>query len=208
MVSNYTDSVSIIGEGGAEALLGNGDMLVECPLISRTGKPRVQGCFVDTSEINRVCDYLRNHYGPQYDPTFLDLEDHSQDVPEPSDAGQVTVVDKEASEEQLYEIIKSDIVTKQFCSISYIQRTYGVGFPKAGRLFNKLLKDGYVSSDHDARGSRVLIHENVNEQQIGSIEQSTFIPSSEPEEVPPMVESPIEESPVAPMEEIKPNEEL
>ncbi len=207
MVSNATDSISIIGEGGAEALLGNGDMLVECPLISRTGKPRVQGCFVDTSEINRVCDYLRNHYGPKYDPNFLDLEDHSQDVPEPSDAGQVTVVDKEASEEQLYEIIKSDIVSKQFCSISYIQRTYGVGFPKAGRLFNKLLKDGYVSADHDARGSRVLIHEN-NEQQIGSIEQSTFIPSSEPEEVPPMVENAVEEEPIAPMEEIKPNEEL
>ena len=201
MVANSVDSVSIIGEGGAENLLGNGDMLVECPLISRTGKPRVQGCFVDTTEINRVCDYLRNHYGAQYDPIFLDLEDHSQDVPEPRDEGTVTAVDKDASEEQLYEIIKSDIVSKEFCSISYIQRTYAVGFPKAGRLFNKLLKDGYVSADHDARGSRVLIHETP-EQQMGTIEQSTFTPTND--DVPPMVEEPSQDVETPPSN----NEEL
>ena len=44
MTSSYTDSMTIIGEGGAEALLGKGDMLVQSPLVSRVGVTRLQGC--------------------------------------------------------------------------------------------------------------------------------------------------------------------
>lgn len=177
MVASSVDSVTIIGEAGAEQLLGHGDMLIECPLISRAGKPRVQGCFVDTPEISRVCDYLRNTYGPSYDPEFLDLEEHNEQ-PASFDEPKV-VIDKSASEDELYEQIKEDVTSLEFCSISYIQRTYGVGFPKAGRLFNKLLKDGYVSHDHDARGSKVLIRAPEGQSsQIGSIEQSRFVPNT------------------------------
>lgn len=177
MVASSVDSVTIIGEAGAEQLLGHGDMLIECPLISRAGKPRVQGCFVDTPEISRVCDYLRNTYGPSYDPEFLDLEEHNEQ-PASFDEPKV-VIDKSASEDELYEQIKEDVTSLEFCSISYIQRTYGVGFPKAGRLFNKLLKDGYVSHDHDARGSKVLIRAPEGQSsQIGSIEQSSFVPNT------------------------------
>lgn len=179
MVASSVDSVTIIGEAGAEQLLGNGDMLIECPLISRSGKPRVQGCFVDTPEISRVCDYLRENYGPDYDPEFLDLEEHVE-VPQSYD--EPKVIDKSASEDQLYEMIKEDITSLEFCSISYIQRTYGVGFPKAGRLFNKLLKDGYVSLEHDSRGSKVLIRSQEGQSsQLGSIEQSTFVPNAQNE---------------------------
>lgn len=177
MVASQIDSMTIIGEGSAADLLDHGDMLVECSIISRANKPRVQGCFVDTSEINKVCDYLRSNYSTDYDPNFMNLEEKEE--VSSNDEGVVTQVDAGTQEEELYEIIKGDIVTKQYCSISYIQRTYGVGFPKAGRLFNKLLKDGYVSSEHDARGSKVLIHQEVNTQSVGSVEQSTFVPNAD-----------------------------
>ena len=177
MVASQVDSISIINQAGAESLLGNGDMIVECSLINRSGKPRVQGCFVDVPEINRVCDFLRSHYSEQYDPEFLDLEEH--DEIKEVDADPSVVVDKDMAEEQLYELIKEQIVERDYCSISFIQRTYGVGFPKAGRLFNKLIQDGYVARGGDARGSKVLIR-NKQEQQIGTIEQSTFIPDPEP----------------------------
>lgn len=179
MVASQVDSISIINQAGAEALLGNGDMIVDCSLISRSMKPRVQGCFVDIPEINRVCDFLRSRYPEQYDPEFLDLEEHDE-VSNVSDAPDVGVIDKEMAEEQLYELIKEQIVERDYCSISYIQRTYAVGFPKAGRLFNKLIQDGYVSRGGDARGSKVLIKDKPNqEQQMGTIEQSTFIPDTQ-----------------------------
>ena len=180
MVASQVDSISIINQAGAEALLGNGDMIVDCSLVSRSLKPRVQGCFVDVPEINRVCDFLRNHYPEQYDPEFLDLEERDE-TPATSDAPDVGVIDKEMAEEQLYELIKEQIVERDYCSISYIQRTYGVGFPKAGRLFNKLINDGYVARGGDARGSKVLIREK-QEQQMGTIEQSTFVPDTSSEE--------------------------
>lgn len=174
MVASQVDSISIINQAGAEALLGNGDMIIECSLINRSLKPRVQGCFVDVPEINRVCDFLRSHYNEAYDPEFLDLEEHDE-VPEVGGESSIAV-DKDMAEESLYELIKEDIVKRDYCSISYIQRTYGVGFPKAGRLFNKLVNDGYVARAGDARGSKVLIHAAPQEQQMGTIEQSTFVP--------------------------------
>lgn len=173
MVASQVDSISIIGQAGAEALLGNGDMIVDCPLINRSVKPRVQGCFVDVPEINRVCDFLRSHYPEQYDPEFLNLEEHEEEEAEVG--GQDVVIDKDMAEEKLYELIKDQIVERDYCSISYIQRTYGVGFPKAGRLFNKLIQDGYVARGGDAKGSKVLI-KTKSEQQMGTIEQSTYIP--------------------------------
>lgn len=158
MVASQTDSISILGQSGAETLLGNGDMIVDCPLINRSVKPRVQGCFVDNQEIIRVCDFLRNHYQEQYDPEFLDLEEHNDASISSVDVGVPGVVDKDLAEEQLYELIKEQIMEREYCSISFIQRTYNVGFPKAGRLFNKLINDGIVDRTGDARGSRVLIH--------------------------------------------------
>jgi S-DNA-T family DNA segregation ATPase FtsK/SpoIIIE len=74
-MSNFTDSTTIIGESGAEKLLGNGDMLVECAIISRTSKPRLQGCFVDLVEINRVAEFIKAQWPAEYDPSFLDLEE-------------------------------------------------------------------------------------------------------------------------------------
>ena len=187
MTSNATDSITIIGEGGAEQLLGNGDMLVECSLISRSTKPRVQGCFVESSEIHAVCNYIRSQSQPQFDPFFLELDsDPDQPVSSGGTASaepEVTKVDKNMQEEQLYEVIKEDISDREYCSISFLTRSYGIGFPKAGRLFARLIREGYVAPQGDARGSKVLIHTVKQEQQIGSIEQSEFIPDETNEEV-------------------------
>lgn len=172
--ASATDSVTIIGEGGAEKLLGNGDMLIECPLLSTSGKPRVQGCFVEIDEINAVCDFLRKNNKVQYDPYFLDLEEKQ---PEIVASAEVTPIDKTQSEELQYQSIKEQICCNPYCSISYIQRTFGMGFPRAGRIFARLVKEGIVASTGDAHGNKVLV-QKPSEQQMGTIEQSTYIPDS------------------------------
>ena len=174
MVSNYIDSMTIIGEGGAEKLLGNGDMLIDCAYIARAMHPRVQGCFVEMDEVTRVCEYLRHEMSPQYDKRFLDLKDHSKD----SDIGEgveVMQFSKEYQEEELYAKILEVIMSREYVSISYIQRTFSVGFPKAGRIFNRLMQDGYVSSENDAgRGNKVL-KDKIESSHPGSTEQSALI---------------------------------
>lgn len=174
MVNNATDSMVILGEGGAESLSGNGDMIVDCALISRQYKPRLQGAYCTLGEINKICNTLREQMPPQYDPAFLDLKDHSNDKSGYDDAEPIKV-DKDMADEELYKMIREDIASQEYCSISRIQRGYGIGFPRAGRMFARLQKEGLVEQSGDARGCKVLIHQPVrNEQQMGSVEQSSL----------------------------------
>ena len=183
-VSSFEDSRVIIGEGGAEKLLGYGDLLIDSPNIQPRGyKHRVQGCLLETEEIMKVCDFIRAERGPDYDPEFLDLEDHSDDYEDEGiayDEAEPTRVSKEVQEEELYEIIKQDLASKEYCSISYIQRSYGVGFPKAGRLFARLQREGIVAKQDDSsHGCKVLVKVEQSNQNLGSIEQSTLVESND-----------------------------
>lgn len=174
-VSQNNDSLVILDESGAEKLQGNGDMIISIPPLDSTTKPRVQGCYVSNTEIDRVCDYLRKQAKPHYYPQFLDLVDHSEDVISDKPIDVDPQFSKEASEEQLLEKIKNDIMSREYCSISFIQRTYGVGFPKAGRLFNKLIALGYVTREGDSRGSKVLIHNESSEEATSSDASTLYI---------------------------------
>ena len=162
MTSSYTDSMTILGEGGAEKLLGKGDMLVQSPLVSRVGLTRLQGCYIQNREIGRIVGYLKEHYETVYDENYLDLVDHAKEQ------GMVKVasgeVEKEAdeAEEAKYQSIKEWTMTQQFVSMSKIQRECGVGFNRAGRFFNRLQKEGIVSTQQDGstKGCKVLVHDD------------------------------------------------
>ena len=177
MCASAVDSGTVIGSGGAESLLGNGDMLVDCPLLSKSMKVRVQGCYVSEKEILRVCDFLREHYQPQFDPMFLNLEPVIEEKSSFDDVD-VAPIDKGKSDEEAYQKIKEDAKHREYLSISYIVRTYGMGFSRAGKMFNRLRNEGVVAPSGDARGCKVLIYSPYS-QEVTSEEQSTFIPDSE-----------------------------
>jgi len=193
MCSSAVDSTTIIGVGGAEQLLGNGDMIIECSLISRTSKPRVQGCFVDSLEIKNVTDYLRAHHRVEYNPDFLDLDhdpnensfENSPKAMSQNGDDEIDGIDraelKKMADDELYELIKESIVNREYCSISYITRTYNVGFSRAGKMFNRLLSDGYVSPTSDSRGSKVLIHDGGSIKPSSSVEQPSSSENQEEE---------------------------
>lgn len=161
MTSSAVDSITIIGEGGAEKLLGRGDMLVQSPLISRTGCVRLQGCFVSNSEIVRVVEYLKENYKTDFNPEFLDLIDRSKELTTPnfSPLGEGTV-----AVDEKYELVKETVMQQEYSSISRIQREFGFGFSRAGRIFALLQKEGIVASAPETQGSskgcKVLVHDN------------------------------------------------
>lgn len=159
MVASSIDSQTILGYGGAEELIGHGDMLVDCANISRS-LIRCQGCFCDNEEIQKVCDFIRAESKVDYDPEFLDLRDHSNDSP--SDSGPSAHDIKIKEGEDFYEQVKEEIMTQDYTSISKIQRMFSVGFPRAGKLFNQLQSDGIVAKAPDSasssKGCRVLVH--------------------------------------------------
>lgn len=162
LCSNYVDSSTIIGEGGAEKLLGRGDMLVQCSALSTIGLSRLQGCYVQQKEINNVVDYLKSNYKVEYNPDFLDLIDHSKEEGQAL-ASTPGYVSSGANEfEEKYKSIKEWVMTQQYTSMSKIQRECAVGFNRAGIVFKRLQEEGIVSTSQDGnKGSKVLIHDDA-----------------------------------------------
>ena len=162
--SSYTDSMTILGEGGAEKLNGKGDMLVQSPLLSKNGLARLQGCYVKGIEISRIVGYLKEHYETHYDENYLDLVDHAKEAGQAKvDSGEIM---KEADEEEenKYQSIKAWVMTQAFVSMSKIQRECQVGFNRAGRFFSRLQKEGIVSTQQDGatKGCKVLVRDDID----------------------------------------------
>ena len=174
MCASPQDSMVVLGEGGAESLLGNGDMLVDCAQLSRVMKTRVQGCYVSNSEITRVCNFLREHYQPQFDPMFLNLEPVVE--AKKFEEVEVSPIDKSKTDEEAYQRIKEDTMHREYMSISYITRSYGMGFSRAGKMFKRLQDEGVVATSGDARGCKVLMYNPYQSEDVTTPEQSTFVP--------------------------------
>ena len=173
-VASSTDSQTILGVGGAEDLYGYGDMLIDCQELSKRDFTRAQGCLATGHEMKAVCDFVRAQMKPSYDPEFLHLEDEEEESgPEIRDGGYAPVAPtmssqelRKISDEEKYQYVKSVIMTREYCSISMIQREFEVGFPRAGKILAKLQAEGIVASPGDApnnsKGCRVLVHEDPN----------------------------------------------
>ena len=160
MTAGYVDSTVIIGEGGAEKLLGKGDMLVQSPLVSRVGVTRLQGCYIQNKEITHIVGYLKEHYETNFDENFMDLVDHSKEVGNQMVLSGEVEKESDAAEEARYQSIKEWVMTQEFVSMSKIQRECSVGFNRAGRFFKRLQQEGVVSTQVDgtSKGCRVLGH--------------------------------------------------
>ena len=198
-VATATDSMTILGFKGAEELSGYGDMLIDCIQISRGEFLRAQSAFATSRDMRAVTEYIRSQQQPDYDPAFLNLKDEEEENQTPQMNGSMNVVGNDAppSEETLsamkaagveekYQMIKKEVMSREFTSISQIQRDYGVGFPRAGKIYARLMKEGIISNDvpNGSKGAKVIVH-NVDalpeESNPGSLSQSETSYSGEEE---------------------------
>ncbi len=179
--SSYVDSNTILDAGGAEKLIGNGDMLIKCAILDNTNLLRCQGSFVSNSEIKAVCDYLRANYTTEYNNEIVDII--NKPIAEDPTLVQQSRESRYGSEEDVYADIKGCVMCEDYISISKIQSSFGLGFARASRMFKRLQAEGIVSTDSEknsAKGSKVLVHNpnrtiKQNSENLGSIEQTTFV---------------------------------
>ena len=175
---SYVESTTILGEGGAEKLLGRGDMLVQSPILSRSSLVRLQGCFIQKQEISRVTGYLKDHYETVYNEKFMNLEETSKAAGNEAVANGSVASNMDAAEESKYQSIKDWVMCQQYVSMSKIQGDCGVGFNRARRFFNRLQQEGVVGMEVEGnKGCRVLMHDphtEINDDIPTSDEQSTL----------------------------------
>jgi S-DNA-T family DNA segregation ATPase FtsK/SpoIIIE len=146
-VSSQTDSRVILDQGGAEALLGQGDMLFRGAGTSKLA--RVQGAFITEDEIARIT----SHWAKQGEPEF---EDELLETPqEAGDEGRDDDFDPD-SDDLLDEAIRL-VVQTETASVSMIQRRLRVGYTRAGRLIDMLERRGVISGYEGSKPRQVLI---------------------------------------------------
>ena len=150
-VSSQTDSRVILDQGGAESLLGQGDMLFKPLGTSRL--QRLQGAYVSEEEIALVVEQCRAQRPQELDESILV-------PPEPEDA-EVDDEDGEfdPDEDPLLEKAIEIVVQTQTASVSLIQRRLRVGYTRAGRLIDMLERRGIISGYEGSKPRRVLVGE-------------------------------------------------
>lgn len=150
-VSSKIDSRTILDQMGAEALLGQGDMLFLPP---GTGLPqRVHGAFVADDEVHKVVEYLKSRGQPQYIEGILDGEDAEEG--EGGEAGAAGSADGEA--DPLYDEAVSVVLKSRRASISLVQRHLRIGYNRAARLIEQMERAGLVSSMATNGNREVLV---------------------------------------------------
>ncbi len=146
-VSSQTDSRVILDQGGAESLLGQGDMLFRGAGSSKL--QRVQGAFITEDEIARIT----NHWAKQGEPEFeAELLETPEEVAGEGGEGEFDP----DSDDLLDEAIRL-VVQTETASVSMIQRRLRVGYTRAGRLIDMLERRGVISGYEGSKPRQVLI---------------------------------------------------
>ena len=152
-VSSKIDSRTILDAGGAEQLIGKGDML-----ISYNGEiVRLQCAFVDTPEVDKIVDFIGKQRG--YPQAFL--------LPEYIDEKDMEGKDFDLSDKDpLFEDAARLIVASQVGSTSLLQRRMKLGYNRAGRLMDQLEAAGVVGGNQGSKAREVLVKTESDLQQM------------------------------------------
>lgn len=141
-VSSQVDSRTILDTGGAEKLLGNGDMLF---YPSTESKPlRIQGAFISDEEITRIIEYLNENYSKDYDKDAIDVLDNDKQI------------NLDHKDELLDEAIKL-VVAEEQASISMLQRRLRIGYARAARIVDEMELKGIVGGHKGSKPRKVLV---------------------------------------------------
>ena len=152
-VTSKVDSRTILGEMGAEQLLGQGDMLY----MAGGGRiTRVHGPFVSDTEVEEVVTFLKQQGAPDYVSGVVEGPDDERE----SEIDQVLGLGGNTTgEDALYDQAVGIVAKDRKCSTSYIQRKLGIGYNKAARLVEQMEDEGVVSQANHVGKREILIPE-------------------------------------------------
>jgi len=151
-VSSKIDSRVVLGEGGAEQLLGKGDMLY---VADGNRTTRIHGAFVDDKEVADIVNYLKKQATPDFIDEILEEPEEAN-----KDPGEYNNIDP-----QLFQKAIEVIISGKKASTSYVQRRLGIGYNKAANIIEKMENDGIIS-EADSYGRREIL---LNEQNFDNI---------------------------------------
>jgi S-DNA-T family DNA segregation ATPase FtsK/SpoIIIE len=171
-VSSQTDSRVILDQGGAEALLGQGDMLFRGAGTSKL--QRIQGAFITEDEIARITKHWAKQGEPEFEAELLEVIEEK---------GIEAEGDYDPDSDDLLDEAIRVVVETETASVSMIQRRLRVGYTRAGRLVDMLERRGVISGYEGSKPRQVLVTQADLSRLIGggaqqepAAEASTAVP--------------------------------
>ena len=150
-VSNAVDSRTILDAGGAEKLLGNGDMLF-AP-VGSTKPLRVQGCYVSDDEISSIVEFVKKAKSIEYDEKVIEeIERNAASESKGDDSG-----DSEGGGDPMIDEAIKCVVEAGQASTSLLQRRLRLGYARAGRLIDEMEQLGVVGPHEGSKPRQVLM---------------------------------------------------
>ena len=145
-VTSKIDSRTILGEQGAEQLLGQGDMLY----MAGGGRiMRVHGPFVADDEVEKVVRHLKKQGVPDYLDAVTEEGDEAGDAEEGAEYGD--------SGDDLYDQAVAIVLKDRKASTSYVQRRLGIGYNRAATLVERMEKEGLIGAANHAGKREILV---------------------------------------------------
>jgi DNA segregation ATPase FtsK/SpoIIIE, S-DNA-T family len=143
-VASQIDSRTIMGQPGAETLLGNGDMLFS---DRGTKLKRIQGAFLSDDEVHRVVEFLKKQAKPVYDMNILTArDDEDGEGAAPADD----------FHDELYDQAVAIVCDTRQASVSFIQRRLQIGYNRSARMVEQMERDGLVGPSNGIKPREVL----------------------------------------------------
>jgi S-DNA-T family DNA segregation ATPase FtsK/SpoIIIE len=155
MVTSKIDSRTILGEQGAEQLLGNGDMLY---MASGGRTKRLHGPFVSDAEVEAVVNHLKSQGSPDYLDSITEEDDEGGEYGGESAGGDGYA----GSGDELYDKAVHIVLSDKKASTSYVQRRLGIGYNKAATLIERMENEGVISPANHAGKREILVGNNAD----------------------------------------------
>lgn len=152
-VSSQIDSRTILDSGGAEKLLGRGDMLYSP--IGASKPIRVQGCFISDEEVEKLCDFVKNQGESQYDDSIQKeieakaVQDKKSSPFESEDEGEQL--------DALFEKAVDVVLETGTASTSFLQRKLSVGYARGAKIMDQLQEKRIIGPANGSKPREILI---------------------------------------------------
>lgn len=152
-VASKVDSRTILDTGGADQLIGRGDML----FTNGGGMTRIQNAFVSTAEVEEITEFIGNQrgYNKKYELPVIQEESSSGDIPDPLE-----------DIDELFESAAKIIVLHQQGSVSLLQRKLKIGYNRAGRIIDQLFNAGVVGPYKGSTARDVLVDDEEELEEL------------------------------------------
>lgn len=165
-VTNYQDSKTILDQGGAEKLLGKGDMLFS---MQNAEPSRIQGAFVSTKEVVDVVNFIKEN-----NESFFDegIQENIENMEEESPQNVISSPSESTGngyDALLPKALKYCIETNQ-ASISMLQRRFSIGFSRSGRIIDQMEKSKFIGASDGGKARSVYITMEQFKEIFGDVE--------------------------------------